>query len=116
LSKSFNPCPISGNPAGRSRKALLSDALRAQIAEPGKKEKTIAQEIAAELIKMARGGDLGAIKEIFDRTEGKAMQPVSMDMNVMDWREMAASYGIDESDVISEAKQLIESAVDSGGE
>lgn len=35
-------------------------------------------DIARTLIKSAKGGDIGAIKELFDRTMGKASQPVEL--------------------------------------
>lgn len=66
------PKGVSGNPAGRPKKALLSDALRRQlaIAVPGMSEKTQAEAIAAALISEAIAGNVQAAREVGDRTEG----------------------------------------------
>lgn len=102
---------VSGNPAGRPKSARLSDALREQLFKPNKNEKTLADEIAAQLIKLARNGDIQAIKELFDRTEGKPKQSLDVDLNLMDWREMAKANGISEAEVLQDAKRLIEQSV-----
>lgn len=108
----------SGNPEGRPKKTRLTDALREQLKEshPTKPDETIAELIAKRLISEALKGNVQAIKEIGDRTEGKPKQSIDLDMNVNDWRHIAQTAGISEEDVISEAKLLIESADDSGGE
>ena len=99
----------SGNPAGRAKSTRLTDALREQLAEemPNAPGKTIAEVIARALIKEAVKGNVQAAKEIADRTEGKPMQKLDVDMSVSDWREAARNYGLNEQDVIREAKQLI---------
>jgi hypothetical protein len=118
--KPFQP-GVSGNPAGRPKKALLSDALRRQLAEVmlGAPERTIAEVIARALIKEAVGGNVQAIREIGDRTEGKPAQAIALDMEVKDWRHLAQSTGLEINEIISEARLLIESAesdIDSSGE
>lgn len=40
------------------------------------------RSIAKKLLEKAAEGDLGAIKELVDRTDGKAVQQVEMDANV----------------------------------
>ena len=56
-----------GNPlAGRAAK-IRAALLKALTEEDAK-------AIAAKLIEMAKGGDLAAVKELFDRTVGKAVQ------------------------------------------
>jgi hypothetical protein len=58
-----------------------------------------------------------AIREIGDRTEGKPMQKVDLDLQINDWRTLAKNYGVSETDVLTEAKLLIaESLTDSSGE
>ncbi len=116
--KPFKPGQ-SGNPAGRPKKALLSDALRRQLAEAvqGAPEKTIAEHIARALIREAVSGNVQAIREIGDRTEGKPAQAIALDLDVRDWRQMAQSNGLEINDVLTEAKLLlIESLADSSGE
>jgi hypothetical protein len=97
----------------------LTDALREQLAEisPEVPEKTIAERIARALIREAIGGNVQAIREIGDRTEGKPKQSIDLDMQVSDWRTLAKSYSLSEEEVIHEARLLIEqSAVDSSDE
>jgi hypothetical protein len=61
---------VSGNPNGRPPKGqALTDVLR---------EKADAQEIADQLLAMARDGDLGALKYIYDRIDGKPRESVDM--------------------------------------
>jgi hypothetical protein len=112
------PKGISGNPAGRPKKALLSDALRRQlaIAAPGMPEKTQAEAIAAALISEAIAGNIAAAREIGDRTEGRPMQSIGVDLQINDWQTEAQKYGLSETDVINEARLLIESALESSGE
>ncbi len=71
----------SGNPNGRPRGQALSTILKTlldgttTIDEEGKKKKiTRNEQIALSLLKEASNGNVQAIKEIFDRTEGKAQQ------------------------------------------
>ncbi len=116
--KPFKPGQ-SGNPNGRPKKALLSDALRRQlaIALPGMSERTQAEAIAAALISEAILGNVQAIREVGDRTEGKPAQAIALDLDVRDWRQMAQSNGLELNDVLTEARLLIEqSAIDSSGE
>jgi hypothetical protein len=54
-------------PAGRS----LSDALRVALAEKLPDGRTNYRAIADVLVAKAREGDIGAIREVLDRTEGK---------------------------------------------
>ncbi len=72
----------SGNPGGRPKTKLLTQAYRELLEQVDPKTgKTVAQLIAENIIEKAlRGalkGDLAAVKEITDRTEGKVVQPLS---------------------------------------
>ncbi len=109
----------TGNPSGRPKLTRLTDALREQLAEtnPDAPEETQAEQIARALISEAKTGNVQAIREIADRTEGKPKQAIDLDLQVSDWRTLAQNYGVSETDVINEAKLLIsESAIDSSGE
>jgi hypothetical protein len=108
----------SGNEKGRPKLTRLTEALREQLAEinPDAPEETIAEEIAKTLIKLALSGDVQAIKEIGNRTEGLPKQAIDLDLQIKDWRTLAQNYGVSETDVIREAKLLIESVNDSSGE
>ncbi len=109
----------SGNPNGRPKLTRLTECLREQLAEamPGASERTIAEAIARALIREALVGDVQAIREIGDRTEGKPKQSLDLDLQINDWRTLAKNYSLNEDDVIREAKLLLaESAIDSSGE
>jgi hypothetical protein len=108
------PPGTSGNPNGRPKLTKLTDALRQQLAEisPDADEQTIAEQIAKTLIKLALSGDVQAIKEIGNRTEGLPKQSIDLDLQINDWRTLARNYSLSEQDVIDEAKLLIESAAD----
>ncbi len=109
----------TGNQNGRPKLTRLTDALREQLAEtnPDAPEETIAEQIARALISEAKTGNVQAIREIADRTEGKPKQAIDLDLQINDWRTLAKNYSLNEEDVINEAKLLIaESAFDSSGE
>ncbi len=109
----------SGNSAGRPKLTRLTEALREQLSEemPNAPERTVAEAIARTLIREAISGNVQAIREIGDRTEGKPMQKVDLDLQINDWRTLAKNYGVSETDVLTEAKLLIaESLTDSSGE
>jgi hypothetical protein len=110
---------VSGNPQGRPKLTKLTEALRQQLAEinPDAPEETIAEQIAQTLIKLALSGDVQAIKEIGNRTEGLPKQAIDLDLQINDWQAIAKNYSLNEEDVIREAKLLIaESVIDSSGE
>ncbi len=118
IGKQF-PKGTSGNLSGRPKLTKLTNALREQLAEiaPDAPEETIAEQIAKTLIKLALSGDVQAIKEIGNRTEGLPKQAIDLDLQINDWRTLAQNYGVSETDVIREAKLLIaESVIDSSGE
>ncbi len=109
IGKKFPP-GSSGNPNGRPRLTRLSEALRQQLAEisPDADEQSIAEEIAKTLIKLALSGDVQAIREIADRTEGKPKQAIDLDLDVqLDWRTEAQKFGLTKNDILNETKLLI---------
>ncbi len=78
--KPFQPGQ-SGNPGGRPRSALMSQALRAALErEPGEKwrPQTEAEAIAESLVREARRGSVKAATLIADRTEGRARQQIEI--------------------------------------
>ena len=65
------------NLASKSRRRL-SDAMRRELAQQASKGPDVASRIARRLINMAEAGDLGAIRELADRTEGKPVQALHL--------------------------------------
>ena len=65
----------SGNPGGRPKGTSITAALRAELDRPCADDPAVtkAERIAAVLVDLALGGDLPAIREVLDRTEGKAV-------------------------------------------
>ena len=73
----------SGNPQGRPKKgATLTDLLREKIESPKTlKEKIPRKEkIIEKLIALAEGGDLPALKYLFDRIDGKPIETIRADV------------------------------------
>ena len=105
----------SGNVGGRPKSLTLSEALRQQLAEkmPGADERTYREEIARVLCDEAVKGNIAAIREIFDRLEGKPKMAVDVSATIHDWREMARAHGLTEAQVVAEARRLIDSDSDS---
>ena len=79
---------ISGNPGGRPATKLITEELMRRLAmrAPAKlainlglrDDATVAEAIAARLAYRAMEGDVGAIKEIVDRLEGKVRQATNV--------------------------------------
>ena len=70
---------ISGNPGGRSRTAPITELLRELLEKPypgDKQNRTYAHKIAEAMLKRACEGDVGAAREVADRTEGRPTQSV----------------------------------------
>jgi membrane carboxypeptidase/penicillin-binding protein PbpC len=65
----------SGNPSGRSKFKLLTDALRAEATQ----NPTKVRAMAAAILEAASTGDLQAAAFIFDRLEGKPQQSIEIE-------------------------------------
>jgi len=70
----------SGNPHGRPKKRTLSEELRARAEEQyaGRDDATYARTVAEKLFDLAVAGEIAAIKEIFDRLEGRPRQAIEL--------------------------------------
>ncbi len=86
------PKGVSGNLSGRPRLTKLTEALREQLAEemPNAPERTVAEAIARALIKEAVSGNIAAIREVFDRSEGKA--PLTLDVGNKDGEPLLITF------------------------
>ena len=69
---------ISGNPGGKSKYKIYSDALRIEVnrIDPKNPNRRKVNALAERLVSCALAGEGWAFKEIGDRLEGKPMQPV----------------------------------------
>jgi hypothetical protein len=109
----------SGNPKGRPKSITISEAYRQSLSKlvPNDPEgRTFTQKIADLMVQRASTGDVQAAKEITDRIEGKARQAIDVDMKVTSWREYARAHGLNEADVINEARQLIAESFTDGSD
>jgi hypothetical protein len=87
----------SGNEKGRPKLTKLTEALREQLSEamPGASEETQAEAIARTLILEALAGNIAAIKECFDRAEGKA--PLTLDVGNKDGEPLLITFSFNNS-------------------
>jgi len=81
-----------GNQNAVKKQRFISDAIKRKLVQSPER----AARIAEQVLVMAEAGDLAAFKELLDRTEGKAPQPI---------------VGDDDSDAIS-IKELVIRAID----
>lgn len=73
---------MAGNAnSGRKAEKPFADALRMELAKAGPNHKKL-RAIAAQLIKKATAGDMPAIVELANRTDGKPSQQVDIDATV----------------------------------
>jgi hypothetical protein len=76
----------SGNPSGRPKSKILSDAYRSKLEEPVPNDpegRTWAELIAEAQVRDAVRGNVQAAREIADRTEGRARQAIEFEDKTM---------------------------------
>lgn len=79
----------SGNPAGRPvGSGSIVTELRRLIDETDSNGETVAAVIARQLVELAKGGDLRAIKECFDRLDGSPQQSIRTTTEVFKFGEI----------------------------
>jgi hypothetical protein len=64
-------------PEGRKSDKLMRDAIRVALHRPDEKGTKYIARVAEALVNKAVEGDVTAIKEINDRMDGKAVQPIA---------------------------------------
>lgn len=73
---------MAGNAnSGRRAEKPFADALRMELVAAGEDHKAL-RLVARQLIEKAQTGDMQAIKELVDRTDGKAVQQLDIDANL----------------------------------
>lgn len=81
---------MAGNKnSGRRQEKPFADAIRMELAAVGDDHRAL-RAIAKKLIEKARTGDLAAIQELANRTDGKPSQALDIDARVMPFEEMLA--------------------------
>jgi Family of unknown function (DUF5681) len=101
----WQPGQPSPNPGGRPKRKPLTDLLIAELETcVHGTEVTRAQDIIRRLVQLASGGDLGAIKYVYDRIEGQPTQKLDVRTEA---ERMAAEFGLDPDEVEREAWELI---------
>ncbi len=68
---------VSGNPGGRPKRKLVTDALVKELAARGPGKFTHAQEFAWKMVQLAIAGDVPAARLVLEYSEGKPAQPVT---------------------------------------
>jgi len=79
----------SGNPKGRPKKGeTLTDLLREKIETPKtvREKLTRKEKIIEKLIALAEGGDLSALKYLFDRIDGRPKESIELTDGAIDTR------------------------------
>jgi hypothetical protein len=80
----------SGNLGGRPKRDAITAALREQLEAQAKAgTRSVADEIAGALIKRALKGDVRAIREIADRTEGRPRQQLEVEATTTVQRDLS---------------------------
>ena len=77
----------SGNPRGRPRKGeSLTDLLREKLetTKTTRDKQPRKEKIAEKLIALAESGDLGALRYIFDRIDGRPKETVELENAALD--------------------------------
>jgi hypothetical protein len=121
MSKTFDPeigratrwtkGQASPNPGGRPSKTPLSDAYRRLLETPypgDERGRTYVERIAEVVCYEAGGGDLAAIREITDRTEGKARQNV--EINPIDLSRLTPEQRLQLAKLLARADRSAETA------
>lgn len=84
----------SGNPSGRPKSKLISEALRWMLSTPPDEvivPASRAETLAWRLIREGQRGKIGAVIECADRTEGRAHVSMSVNTEADPIRELIAS-------------------------
>jgi hypothetical protein len=74
----------SGNPGGRPKSRLQSEAYRTELAKEGREGKTKAEKIAERMVADAIRGKVDAAKHVAEYVEGKPRQAFEVKMSIMD--------------------------------
>jgi hypothetical protein len=95
----------SGNPGGRPKRKVVTDALKAELDQITRGGRTKADRLAARLVRLALAGDVQAMKLVLAYVEGLPTQPV--DLTIRDEAErLAQEYGLQPAQIIDLAERM----------
>ena len=103
----------SPNPGGRPRTTPLSDAYRRLLETPypgDKRGRTYVERIAEVVCFEAGGGDLAAVREVADRTEGRPRQNVETNCMNLDLSRLTAEQRLKLAELLALANRSAETA------
>jgi hypothetical protein len=103
----------SPNPGGRPRATPLSDAYRRLLEKPypgDERGRTYAQRIAEVVCFEAGGGDLAAVREVADRTEGRPRQNVETNCMNLDLSRLTPEQRLQLAELLALANRSDETA------
>lgn len=83
----------SGNPKGRPRKRPLSDLLAEKLEQDSGDGTTWDERLTMALLTTAISGDVAAIKEVFNRVEGKVPDQVVHGEDASPTRKIRDRFG-----------------------
>lgn len=96
----------SGNPGGRPKRKLITDALLAELKTTvGRGQRTRAEQLARRLVRLACAGDVAAAKLILAYTEGAPAQQLTIQVRDAA-RRIAAQTGAPEDWLIRRAEEI----------
>jgi hypothetical protein len=123
MSKTFDPeigratrwtkGQASPNPGGRPNKTPLSDAYRRLLETPypgDERGRTYVERIAEVVCFEAGGGDLAAVREIADRTEGRPRQNVETNCMNLDLSRLTPEQQLQLAELLALASRSDETA------
>lgn len=102
---------VSGNPSGRPKRRLLTDALDAELRKLAKQngDKTKAEAMVARMVNIVLTGDraesIAAAKLLWSYHEGQPVQTIDLEVRKAADR-LAAATGADPEFLIRRAQQL----------
>jgi hypothetical protein len=123
MNKTFDPAigaatqwrkgQASPNPGGRPSKTPLSDAYRRLLETPypgDQRGRTYVERIAEVVCFEAGGGDLAAVREVADRTEGRPRQNVEMNPMSLDLSRLTPEQRLQLAKLLALANRSVETA------
>jgi hypothetical protein len=96
----------SGNPGGRPKRKLISEAVLAELERPvGRSGRTRAELLARKIVRLAIGGDVQAAKLVLAYTEGLPVQHLDVSTRALAKR-LSTQTGAPEDWLLRRAEEI----------